>query len=137
MQLQNCAEREAQTPTVPNILKPSPSMGEGWVGVMSARSRLAARECRKSRPFVSAGTRMKHFREAKNGLLGSDVLCGALAAAPPPPPKPSPIEGEGCCERGVTAIERHCTRGRPGEPDWLRQPDLAIDDVFEPELRDR
>src|SRR5947209_3689601 len=105
MQLQNCAEREAQTSHSakhPEALPlDGPSMGEGWVGVMSARSRLAARECRKSRPFVSAGTRMKHFREAKNGLLGSDVLCGALAAAPPPPPKPSPIEGEGCCERGM------------------------------------
>src|SRR5207248_9871061 len=42
------------------------------------------------------------FYKAKNGLLGSDVLlCGAFAAAPSLPPKPSPIEGEGCCERGM------------------------------------
>src|SRR4051794_34922406 len=93
MQLQNCTRNaKLQLPTVPNILKPSPLMGEGWVG--GDVRQTAARDPRVSEIWSIPERRTEHedFFEVNTGLLGSDVLlCGGTVT----PPQALPHRGGG------------------------------------------
>ncbi len=95
---------------------PSPLMGEGWVGVMSARSSLATRECRKSGPFVSAGTSMKISLKQKGFWGPMSLLAAPLQRHRHPHPNPPPSRGRAAASAVATAIEKHCTRSGRGGP---------------------
>ncbi|MFC0632924.1 16S rRNA (uracil(1498)-N(3))-methyltransferase [Brevundimonas balnearis] len=88
-------------PAIRALLEPSPSMGEGWVGVDPQSSKHEAREARAS---------------GDQRLMRHDDEYGAST----PIPDPSPIEGEGRKwailigpEGGFTPEERERLRGLP------------------------
>jgi hypothetical protein len=92
-------------------------MGEGWVGVMPARSPLATRESRKSGPFVSAGTSLKISLKQKTACWDRvSFFAAPLQRHRHPHPTPPPSRGRAAASAYVTAIERHCTSAISRKP---------------------
>jgi hypothetical protein len=117
-------EPEAQTPTVPSILKPSPSMGEGWGG--GDVRQIAARDLRVSEISSIRKRRNEHedLSEAKKRLAG--IGCPSLrrlCSGTVTPTQTLPHQGGGLLRsRYVTAIERQCTSAQNHSDDSADPP---------------
>jgi hypothetical protein len=99
MALASASVVSRKQPYVSDIVKSSPLMGEGWVGVTSAQaSWLVACETRKLRPVNEPRNEDKSpsYWCKEEILLGSNAFrFNSYTVAAAPPPSPSPIEGEG------------------------------------------
>jgi tetratricopeptide (TPR) repeat protein len=90
-------------PYMHDKVQPSPSMGEGWVGVTPLKSRGSrhANSCRLLR-VTNPETKMKYLLILRaGGFLGSNSLSfNVYTAAPSPPPSPPPSRGRALLGNG-------------------------------------